>query len=665
MRAKSAALAILMIIVVSLISAAIPASAQRQGSLELVTQVVSIRPGRPFSLSVLMQGGSRDHLVSATVHSRVGSRSQFQLQLNGLAEFSAPIYSFAPTPVKTIRTGKTELITLEFTTTDDPAEQADILLTAEGGVFPVLVRLADANGNQQDELLTYLVVTPKPVDEFEPLRVNVTLPVQAPPALQPDQSSSIDPASLSKIEAILEVVAGRPSMNITLAVVPETLVALKRDVDTRLLVEQLEIAVARRELLRLPYVNVSESAWNKTSQIEGYERLLEAGDRVLKGEVDARSIGTAAFLDIDATPTIVGMLGDLGYEQIIVADRQLKVLPGDLFPFTVTQQFIVRDQRGQRHPAAVIDTALGAHFGANENPILDAHNFIADLAILWFDQPTVARGVIVRPSAGWDADPQVLRIALSGITSMRVLRAVDLNTFFGEVATLNASGQVSPTGESRRAIMVRNLNPPGPTEQIAAFATQLGQAESLLSSYEEILGGQTRDTAPLSELLLVSGARGIEQNRRLEYLDSIDEAVTMAIRSIEGPEPQVVSITAREASIPIFIENGLSTPAAVVLRFSSDKLEFPEGQRLRVTLEPGSNEFSFPIKSRSSGDAKLRVTVLSPDEAIQLDGPDQIIVRSTVFSGLGLLILVGALVILALWWLRQILEKRRETTYPG
>ena len=673
-----------------------PAYAQRVGSIELVNQVAAIKPGRPFTMNMLVQGGTNEHLVSAKVFSPVTSRSEFRLQTNGFAEFGEAVRSFEPTAVRNLRSGQSvslSVIVLEWSTSDSPDADADLYL-AQPGVYPIVVTLAAPDGTQQDELLTYLVVTPRgqqcvidPPEESEdsngtteetgeattaeqradclnPLRVNITMPIQAAPALQADQTNSLGDADIDRMTTVIDVLASRPSMDLTMAVVPESVVALQRDAEFAPLLDQLSIATADREVLRQPYVVVDEEGWRDARLVRNYGRLLRAGDRVLQREIEVGNISSTTFLDSNATPDTVSMLAKSGYTNFVIAENRLDELQGDAFPLSVTQTFEIADESGTAYPAAASDLDLAQHFGSNDNTILDAHNFIADLAVLWFDQPAITRGVVVRPPSDWDVDDAVLTLALSGITATPIFRAVDLEMFFDEVSALPNTGQSSSQPDIEPSeIRMRELAPSGDTENLVDFAQRLGRAEETLVSYEEILGGRTPDTAPLRELLLIAGSRGFGPSQRLDYLEAVaDEVETVADRII-GPEDTLVSITAREADIPVTFENELATAARVTLSVSSDKLEFPDGATQSVVLEPGRNDLTIAVKSRSSGDARLRINVLSPDGTIQLTQPSNIVVRSTVFSGLGLIILVAALIVLALWWLQQHrteLRRRKE-----
>ena len=138
----------------------------------------------------------------------------------------------------------------------------------------------------------------------------------------------------------------------------------------------------------------------------------------------------------------------------------------------------------------------------------------------------------------------------------------------------------------------------------------------------------------------------------------------MVLDAFEAPANQNVRLTSRRATVPYTVENGLSVPAHVRLHLESDgRLDFPEGDTLDVTLSPGSNRIPILVEARTSGDARLLVTVRSPDtsELLQLRS-STLLVRSTQLSGVGVFLLAGALLVLGVWWFRS---TRSNRTVPA
>ena len=140
------------------------------------------------------------------------------------------------------------------------------------------------------------------------------------------------------------------------------------------------------------------------------------------------------------------------------------------------------------------------------------------------------------------------------------------------------------------------------------------------------------------------------------YLTSVYASVSEVLQAFTTPSDQSVRLTSRRAEIPFTIHNDLSTNARVVLVVQSDgRLEFPEGDVLSAVLEPGANRITIPIRARTSGDARLQITVRSPDDAqlLQLESA-HLMVRTTSLPGAGVVLFVGAITVLAIWWIRAV-----------
>ena len=92
-----------------------------------------------------------------------------------------------------------------------------------------------------------------------------------------------------------------------------------------------------------------------------------------------------------------------------------------------------------------------------------------------------------------------------------------------------------------------------------------------------------------------------------------------------------------------------------------DKLEFPGHPNgvLDVTLTAETTRVSLNVRTRASGDSPIDVTVSAPDEQLII-GRTRVTIRSTAFSGVGIVLSVGAGTFLALRWLRHAVAVRRD-----
>jgi hypothetical protein len=106
-------------------------------------------------------------------------------------------------------------------------------------------------------------------------------------------------------------------------------------------------------------------------------------------------------------------------------------------------------------------------------------------------------------------------------------------------------------------------------------------------------------------------------------------------------------------------------PVLLDLFLQGARLEFPgyEDGHIPLTLTEETTRVPVNVRTRGSGDSALDVTLQTPDGGLVV-GRTRVTVRSTAFSGVGVVLSVGAGTFLALWWGRHILTARRGRRRP-
>jgi len=118
---------------------------------------------------------------------------------------------------------------------------------------------------------------------------------------------------------------------------------------------------------------------------------------------------------------------------------------------------------------------------------------------------------------------------------------------------------------------------------------------------------------------------------------------------IRAPAPQTITLTSRTGVIPLSVGSALEYPVDVVIRLESDKLRFPDGNRIDVDqLKPPNQTFRVRAITQASGTFPLKVQVLTPSG--QLVSDSQLTIRSTAYNVVALSITGGAAVFLVGWW---------------
>jgi hypothetical protein len=147
-------------------------------------------------------------------------------------------------------------------------------------------------------------------------------------------------------------------------------------------------------------------------------------------------------------------------------------------------------------------------------------------------------------------------------------------------------------------------------------------------------------------------------NAELDELLSGAEAIR---RGVVAPEPFTFTLTGRNGDIDIRVGNRLDEPVNVVLRLSSPRLSFPQGD-VAVTLAPNDiTVVNVPVIARSNGTSAVTVEVLTPPpSSVPLTEPVTLTSRVNSLTGLGQVLTAGLLLILLTWWFSHWRAKRRE-----
>ena len=498
-----------------------------------------------------------------------------------------------------------------------------------GGVYPLTVTLLDAGGSALDSLTTPLVhlpvVTEGEAAAHRPLLVGITLAVDGPPPLRPDGRLRPDRATLHQMEAIVRAAQGHPGIPMDVRLPPATVLSLARSDDmdhARLLADLVRTDGDNFRLQSAPFVTADPEAWRRAGRSDVHRDLLDHGDRVIIDQLGVVPDRSIAVLPATAVPATLDLLSQLGAERFIVSADHLEPRPSAASAESPLPARLVADD-GSAYPALVADPDLARHLADPQGAVSAAQYLLADMALLAWSDPTVTRMAVLTAPEDLPIDALTLDLVLGVLEKAPFLRVRPLPDLFDAALAADAAAAVA-----------YNLWP--------------------VAAYTAILGGPHPDAAALNDLLEVTAAAELDTDTMNAYLTAVYAAVSEVLDAFTTPPDQSVRLTGRSADIPFSVHNGLMTDARVVLVLQSDgRLEFPEGAVQAAVLVPGNNRIAIPVHARTSGDARLQVTVRSPDDTrlLQLRSA-HLMVRTTSLSGVGVLLFVGAIVVLAIWWAR-------------
>jgi hypothetical protein len=509
-------------------------------------------------------------------------------------------------------------------------------LRGNAGALPFVVRLLDDDDRTLDQLATsLLVLDDRPPTVSGPRRVWIafTSQVIAPVALQADLRTVLDTDALLAAAAPL---ASHPDLTVTTEVRPETLDALDTT-DPSMLQELLDI-IGGRPLMRGPWVDLDEEAWRVVGESDLVVSQYAIGNDAFERLTGAPPTGLVR-LDPDAGTDTLTLLRSAGATAVLVDDDQLSERTLSIDP---TQPFQLLDANGVAITALRYDEALHDTL-ADEDPELAAYRAIAELSVLAEDAST-DMGVLLDLDR---VDPETLVRLFEGIDTRRSLRVTNIDEL-----TQGALAQLD--GETLRGELV----PREPTD-VSALAADLESATLGVATVARMLEPDTTSVEPLVRQLQAAVSADLDAAAAAEYVDRVEQEVGELTSGVEIPEGERITLTDRRTDLPLTIINRAGLPLNVELLLTAEKIRFPEGDRLELTLDPGETVVTIPVETLASGDARVTASVVSPGGFLEL-GSGTVDIRSTAISGLGLVISVTALIVLAMWWIRTVLRVRRH-----
>ncbi|HLI01939.1 MAG TPA: DUF6049 family protein, partial [Acidimicrobiales bacterium] len=536
------------------------------------------------------------------------------------------------------------------------------------------VQLTSPTGNVGTPLTTFFVFSP-PTTGTHKLAFSLSLPVNAAPRLG-GNATAVAPsaAASSELARLSRTLASFPSVPVSLDVTPQTVAALatgsKADRDT---MRTLAGVVSHGdELLPSPYVRTSLPALGNVGLDSQIDEQLDTGSATLKRLLGhTPDPGTWVFDSPIDEPTLQ-LLAARGLRRLILPDGDLSPLPSALSTTTYGHPATVPDGlRGGSGPRVVgADPILSGRLTQSGNQVLAAEQLLAELAMIQTESPASARGVAVIVPRGQSVSRQLLTTLLAGLRHDPLVRAVTARNLFASASPPPGHAPSSSSASSSPASPVRQLRGRVPE----SFPDQLGIASTLsrLASVRTVVPTQTGLFAGVTEQVLLAGSDQISQADRARLLQTANQHLQAVSRQIRVVGATSVTLTSRNAKLPFTIDSLSKVPVHVELLLDSTKLTFkpfkpPDGtcsvraqtlEECSLVLTASQTAFHLPVQARTTGVFPLDMSLQSPDAALVLTTA-RVTVRSTAVSFVGWALIVGAGLLLVIWWGRDIHRGRR------
>jgi hypothetical protein len=346
------------------------------------------------------------------------------------------------------------------------------------------------------------------------------------------------------------------------------------------------------------------------------------------------------------TGEAVRTLAELGIEALIVDPDALS--PPDGLILSPPAVVHVEAGTGRTLLAVVPDPEVAEHLGAlPDDPMLRARWALGDLTALYFEQPSVDRGAAILFQG--HHDQTFLTAFLRGLQGLppdaawlRPVRATRLLALAGAGS--------DPQG----------LAPSRAPRYTESFLLEMDEAQETITQLETMTVKPTALSKRLRTQVLVAQARDFLRHELAgqAFLEAVQARVRQEFDKVEPPTPSSVTLTSRGGVIPVTIRNLAGYRVRIRVVLESPRLEFLEGDSRDVVLDRPVQAFTFPVRAQTTGRFPVTIRLETPGGAPI--GQSRMVVRSTAYNVLALVITLGAAVFLAAWWARRFLPRVRS-----
>ncbi|MEM9520591.1 MAG: DUF6049 family protein [Actinomycetota bacterium] len=610
-----------------------PAAAQRASRIDLVAQTTFVTDA-PVVFDVRITGNVTGRILNVRVFPpRTDWRDLATLWEGGPADVGAGLVAdFDIADLATIAVGN-DVVSVAL-----PDEEIGLLLRREQGALPVVIELREADGTPVDTIVTAVLVDDG--TRSSSVDFGFVADGRSPFAYTPTTTAEVrvDPAAaVGRIESVAER-APAPTL---ISFAPETLTALAdpRTADGLLAIDRIRTVIEPHEVPLTPWVELDEEAWRGAGEADRVFAQYASGQATIEDFLGLTPTPIARF-DASTTAETVQLLRSVGITGGVVEPDQIDPLDLDRAD---NRPIDVLDANGVTMPVVVIDRAFETTL-AGLDPELVAQQRFAEL-VLRARSAGTSRAIVLDLDT---VDPVVLTLLLDlAATTERV-----------GTAPISALIDRSPARDATGSVLRAELVAAAPTT-VSGATSDIRLNESLLASYTEMVAPADAPIAPLRTLLVAAMADSLDADQRRRFTDTVFDVVSSGSTDFEVVEGSRVTLAAQTATLPIEIRNDQTLPINVVVRITSDKLRFPDGEEQRLVLDPGINALDIAVVTAASGDARIQITVTSPDGRLDL-AAGAVDVRSTAVSGLGLIVSLVSFAILLAWWARTIARVRRQ-----
>jgi Family of unknown function (DUF6049) len=643
--------------------------------LTLVRQTPWTEPGRLLRIEVRAanDGGAtlRNLQLAVTVADRVPGRTAFELSLTTDATASLDLAVF---PLRgQLRPGEARTFAVE--------RDLRAILVGVGrhttGVFPVKVELR--SGGVPVSLLRTPAIHLHERPE-NPLNLAWTFVLHEPIGYAPD-GTFLTPALplaiaqgaplATEIEALADMLSGPRSAPVDVVLSPALLTQLEQMSDGyRVVVSEVEevsegeagaVDAARvlgqiRSIAQAPGSEVAAFPFSAPSipalvearlrrdLNEQLKRGAEEVARITEGPPPNPRLLHAPQGLVDQAS--LGRLAGQGVRMLLLSPGRVE-MPVQDRGFAPPPSARLEAGANRTVTALVPDAGLQALLSrglVQDDPRLAVQATLAELATIWLEQPGEVRGVAILLTGSMSLPARFFPPFIGGVTGA---------PWLSPVSATGLTSRVPPAEEPLPLI------PSEPTTFSGQYLDRLDSARRRIGTLRSILVEQGPLPGELETMVLVSQAGEFLDLEGLAFafLDQVGQEVDRVFARIRPDISAPVTVASRTGLIPVDLINNSGQDVRVRVHLLSPRLRFVGGATRDVKLTRPSQTLVFQVQAQTAGQFPVQVRVETPTGALVSEG--QLVVRSSAYSRVALIITLGAALFLIGRWVRKLRPRAR------
>jgi Family of unknown function (DUF6049)/Glycosyl hydrolase family 57 len=295
--------------------------------------------------------------------------------------------------------------------------------------------------------------------------------------------------------------------------------------------------------------------------------------------------------------------------------------------------------------AVVADPSIEAMLSSplvTEDPARGAQAVLGELAMIWLEQPSNERGLAVMFPGAFHPPVGFFGPLIRGLGAAPWLR---------KTTATNLAHDFPPTRQLR-------LPPTTPSTFPRSYVDAIRDARRQIEVYRSMLVAPSTEPDRLANLLLLaeSGQFLSDQATGSSFVEYARGALAAVFGAVRPDAGQVITLTSSSGTgIPIRVTNGNSLPLRVIVRLVSPHLRGTP-QSGMVLAAQSTQTVDFDVRLATTGRFPVRVEVTSPSGGVI--NQDTLIVRSTAYNRIALIITIGAAALSLLIWARRFVPRR-------